>query len=50
MRQNDNKMKTAEREINRLEYAFKILKEAGLVVVAKEESAMMQEGEEAKSS
>ena len=33
MRQNDSRMKAAEREINRLTYAFKILKQAGFPII-----------------
>lgn len=33
VRQNDSRMKAAEREINRLTYAFNILKQAGFPII-----------------
>ena len=44
MKQNDSRMKAAEREINRLTYAFNILKQAGYPIIPV--PARLKKGEE----
>lgn len=45
MKQNDSRMKAAEREINRLTYAFNILKQAGYPIIPVP-AARLKKGEE----
>ena len=48
VKQNDSRMKTAEREINRLSYAFNILKAVGFPIIPIPIRSQKNEEEEKK--